>query len=78
MRKTIGAGVMALLLGLASGCEREESAELPGAEQPGSPQSGIQAPYVIEPLDGRVTVDTQRFDVPVREDTLATEVAEHE
>lgn len=55
-------GAAFVLLALA-GCAREESAaraEPVEVEQPGA----ITAPYHIEPLDGRITVDTQRFEMP--------------
>jgi len=75
MQKVIHWSGSALLLALMVGCAGEEQGAI--GEHPAEEvrQRGeIAAPYAIEPLDGRVTVDTQRFDMPVPAGESATPV----
>jgi hypothetical protein len=66
MQKVIHGCGTAFLLALAAGCGQGAPGEIGEPPAVEVRQRGeIAAPYAIEPLDGRVTVDTQRFEVPL-------------
>jgi hypothetical protein len=74
MRKAVGGVLTVWTLALA-GCEREDEVEIPGTVESEADAPGVVVPYVIEPLDGRVTVDTQKFEVALPPDVPVADAA---